>query len=138
MTRPTKMSDGRLLLPVWKPERVFNLSATEITIEDPHVTEGPKKGRTYMAPVVVQLWMAPKEGDDYEAIAEVVLAPGKYRAFAFTSYINAYGFEEVTRVPETAQVVGVTNAYDIEVSSLGPEDPDTKPQIDLKIHGAFL
>ena len=142
MTRPSKINDGRLGLPVWKPERVFNLSAIEVTIEDPEIKDNPKQGRTYKAPVAIQFWMSAKEGDDYEAIAEVVLPAGEHRAFAFASYVNGLGFEEVVRIPETAQVVVVTNAYNIEVTALPGESttdfPETKPQLDIKPHGTFL
>ncbi len=136
MTLPTKMTGGQLLLPVWKPERVFNLAAVEVNIEDTEVGDTPQSGRTYTNTVTVQLWMAETKDSSYECVAEVQLPAGEYRAFAMADYINAFGFEEVVRIPATAQVVAVTDALNIQVTDGG--DWKTKPQIDLKVHGTFL
>ena len=57
-TLPVKIMGGQLFLPVWKPERVFNLSAIEVNIEDTDVGDTPESGRTYTDVVTVQLWSA--------------------------------------------------------------------------------
>lgn len=134
-TLPTKMTGGQLLLPVWKPERVFNLAALEVNIEDTEVGDTPKSGRTYSDLVTVQLWMAETKDSEYVCIGEVLLNPGSYRGFSLCGYINDYGFEEVVRIPSTAQVVAVTDAFSVDAPG---GETNTKPQIDLKPLGAFL
>ncbi len=145
MPLPEKMSGlgglPQLLLPVWKPERVFNLAAMEVTINDEEVTDGPKTGRSYISAVTTQLWVADTPDQDYYCVASTILPARKYRAFSFCGYINGYGFEEVVRIPATAIVVAVTNALWSNVftpSGPGYADSEAKPQLDVKIHGTFL
>ena len=134
-TLPTKIVGGQLFLPVWKPERVFNLSAIEVNIEDTDVGDTPESGRTYTDVVTVQLWSADTKESPYVCVAEVRLNPGSHRSFAFANYINDFGFEEVVRLPATAQVVVVSDAFNVAASGT---DETTKPQIDLKPLGTFL
>ena len=134
-TLPVKIMGGQLFLPVWKPERVFNLSAIEVNIEDTDVGDTPESGRTYTDVVTVQLWSADTKESPYVCVAEVRLNPGSHRSFAFANYINDFGFEEVVRLPATAQVVVVSDAFNVEASGT---DETTKPQIDLKPLGTFL
>ena len=134
-TLPVKIVGGQLFLPVWKPERVFNLSAIEVNIEDTEVGDTPESGRTYTGIVTVQLWCADTKESPYVCVAEVRLNPGSHRSFAFANYINDFGFEEVVRLPATAQVVVVSDAFNVAASGT---DETTKPQIDLKPLGTFL
>ena len=134
-TLPVKIMGGQLFLPVWKPERVFNLSAIEVNIEDTEVGDTPESGRTYVDVVTVQLWSADTKESPYVCVAEVRLNPGSHRGFAFANYINDFGFEEVVRLPATAQVVVVSDAFNVAASGT---DEMTKPQIDLKPLGTFL
>lgn len=142
MSLPNKISGGQLLLPVWKPERVFNLSALEVNIEDSEPGETPESGPYFTAPLIVQLWMASKKDSPYICIASVTLPPKKYRALKTCGYTNDYGFQEVVRIPATAQVVGVTNAATLEVRSPpsggGPTVTPAVPQVDAKPLGTFL
>ena len=135
-TLPTKIVGGQLFLPVWKPERVFNLSAIEVTIEDTEVGDTPESGRTYTDVVTVQLWSADTKESPYVCVAEVRLDPGSHRGFALAGDINDFDFEEVVRLPSTAQVVGVSNAFNVAVSCGGTTD--SKPQITTKPRYTFL
>ena len=134
-TLPTKIIGGQLFLPVWKPERVFNLSAIEVNIEDTEVGDTPESGRTYTDVVTVQLWSADTKESPYVCVAEVRLNPGSHRGFAFADYINDFGFEEIVRLPAPAQVLVVSDAFNVAASGT---DETTKPQIDLKPLGTFL
>ena len=134
-TLPVKIVGGQLFLPVWKPERVFNLAGIEVNIEDTEVGDTPESGRTYTDVVTVQLWSADTKESPYVCVAEVRLNPGSHRSFAFANYINDFGFEEVVRLPATAQVVVVSDAFNVAASGT---DETTKPQIDLKPLGTFL
>lgn len=139
-TLPVKIVGGQLFLPVWKPERVFNLSGIEVNIEDTEVGDTPETGRTYTGVVTVQLWCADTKESPYVCVAEVLLLPGKHRATALAGYVNDFGFEDVVRIPATAQVVVVSDAYGVNVttSTSTTIDANSKPQIDLKPLGTFL
>lgn len=140
MTLPAKIVGGYLALPVWKPERVFNLARLEVNIEDDIPGDDPKAGRTYVAPVTTQMWVAETDEDPYVCVGEVVLEPGEYRASASCEFVNGFGFDDVVRIPSTAKVVVVTDAVWIDVT-LSPDpdiNVDSKPQVDLKPLGTFL
>ena len=86
-TLPVKIVGGQLFLPVWKPERVFNLSGIEVNIEDTEVGDTPETGRTYTGIVTVQLWCADTKESPYVCVAEVLLPPGKHRAGQVSSQL---------------------------------------------------
>ena len=140
-TLPVKIVGGQLFLPVWKPERVFNLAGIEVNIEDTELGDTPESGRTYADVVTVQLWSSDTKESPYACVAEVRLDPGSHRGFALAGYVNDFGFEEVVRLPATAQVVVVSDAFGVDVQGGDPTietQANTKPQIDLKPLGTFL
>lgn len=137
---PEKILNGQLGLPVWKPERVFNLSAIEVNIEGSDPGESPTSGPYFTGDLIAQLWVADKKDSPYICVASVTMPAKKYRAFKTCGFVNAYGFQEVVRIPSTAQVVAVTNASDLTVQQppgAGPGDTSS-PQVDIKPFGTFL